>query len=119
MAINSRAKGGVGERELAALLVELGLCEHAERTAQRCGKGGTADVVGLEGIHVEVKRTEKLNIWAAMAQAVRDAVGAIPSVFHRRNRDGWMVTVRVVDLRAFAEAVVDNCSRVDRFKNSG
>ena len=70
MAINSRVKGGVGERELAALLVELGLCEHAERTAQRCGKGGTADVVGLAGIHVEVKRTEKLNIWAAMSQAV-------------------------------------------------
>lgn len=118
MAINSRAKGAVGERELAALLVELGLSDNADRTAQRCGKGGKADVEGLYGIHVEVKRTEKLNIWAAMAQAVRDAVFAVPSVWHRRNRDVWMVTVRVVDLRVFAEAVVDNCQRVDRLKKS-
>jgi hypothetical protein len=119
MAINSRDKGGVGEREVSHMLVDDGFCEHAERTAQRCGKGGTADVVGLHGVHIEVKRTEKLNIWKAMSQAVRDAVGAIPSVWHRRNRDEWLVTVRYRDLRAFSEAIVDNCRRVDRLKNSG
>lgn len=44
------------------------------RTAQYCGNTGDAsDVVGLPGIHQEVKRVERLDLEAAMAQAKHDA----------------------------------------------
>jgi uncharacterized protein YoaH (UPF0181 family) len=52
----------------------------------------------LHGVHIEVKRVERLNIHDAMAQSVRDSDGqAIPIVAHRRNHGGWMVTMRAVD----------------------
>lgn len=53
------------------------------------GTSGEADVVGIPGVHIECKRVEKLNIYTAMAQAVRDArPGEIPTVFHRKNWGG-------------------------------
>ena len=58
------------------------------------------DLVGLPGIHVEVKRVEKLNVSEAMRQAERDAerfLDGAPAVFHRRNREPWLVTMRLSD----------------------
>lgn len=96
MAKNSRAKGANGERELANLLKERGYT--ARRGQQYCGANGDADVVGLEGIHIECKRVERLNIDDAMAQAVADArEGEVPAVFHRKNRKGWLVTMSLDD----------------------
>lgn len=49
---------------------------------------------------MEVKRVERLNISQAMAQAVRDAErfkDGAPTVFHRRNREPWLVTMRLTD----------------------
>ena len=48
--------------------------EGVHRTAQCNGKleNSLADCEGLEGIHVEVKRVEQLNIDTAMEQSVRD-----------------------------------------------
>lgn len=55
-------------------------------------------MVGLPGIHIECKRVEKLNLDAAMEQAIRDArAGEIPAVFHRKNRKEWKVTLRLDD----------------------
>lgn len=96
MAKNSRAKGASGERELANLLKEHGYT--ARRGQQYCGANGDADVVGLDGIHIECKRVERLNIDEAMAQAVADArEGEKPAIFHRKNRKGWLVTMRLED----------------------
>jgi len=56
--------------------------------------------VGLPGIHVEVKRVERLNVGEAMAQAIRDAErfqDGAPVLFHRRNRRPWLVTMRLED----------------------
>lgn len=87
MTINSRAKGAKGELELAHYLTEKGFPAH--RTAQRCGKGGdSADVVaeGLEGVHIECKRTERFNLYPALRQAQADAAtGRVPVVMHRAN----------------------------------
>lgn len=106
MSINSRNKGKVGERELAERLVEIGLCESAERSA-RCGVTGAADVWGIPGVHHECKRVEKLNVEKAMDQAKGDARnGDIPAVFHRRNRGEWMVTVRMSDLAVMSARVM-------------
>ena len=96
MAKNSNAKGAAGERELANLLKENGYT--ARRGQQYCGANGDADVVGLDGIHIECKRVERLNIDDAMAQAVADAKeDEKPAVFHRKNRKGWLVTMRFED----------------------
>lgn len=68
------------------------------RTAQTNGKleQSLADCEGLEGIHIEVKRVEKLNIENAVAQAERDLTTKkekrLPIVFHRKNRKPWLAT---------------------------
>lgn len=56
-------------------------------------------MVGLPGVHIEVKRVERLNVPEAMDQATRDAdrFGGFPALFHRRSRSPWLVTMRLVD----------------------
>ncbi|MEZ3506870.1 MAG: hypothetical protein K1W10_08010 [Lachnospiraceae bacterium] len=94
--MNSRKKGAAGERELAGKLRDYGY--NARRGQQYCGANGDADVIGLPGIHIECKRVERLNIDEAMWQARRDAKGAeIPAVFHRKNGQGWLVTMKLDD----------------------
>lgn len=94
--MNSRNKGAAGERELAAKLREYGY--DCRRGQQYSGANGDADVVGLPGVHIECKRVEKLNIYDAMAQAVRDARDdETPAVFHRKNHHEWLVTMRLDD----------------------
>lgn len=90
--MNSRAKGKRGELELSRALREYGYS--CRRSVQYSGANGDADVVGLPGIHIECKRVERLDLPGAMAQAKRDArPGELPAVFHRRNREGWLVTM--------------------------
>ena len=97
MPINSRNKGKVGEREIAKILRDYGY-EDCRRGEQYCGANGDADVVGLPEIHCEIKRVEKLNVDNAIDQAVRDArAGEMPTVFHRKNRKPWLVTMRLDD----------------------
>ena len=97
--MNSRAKGAAGERELANILKEYGY--DARRGQQFSGANGDADVVGLPYIHIECKRVEALNLSKAMDQSRRDTIAAMkkeerllfPTVFHRKNKEGWMVTM--------------------------
>ena len=94
--INSRDKGARGERELSSKLKEYGY--QARRGQQFSGANGDADVVGLPGIHIECKRVERLNLYDAMAQAKSDARdGEVPTVFHRKDRCEWLVTMRLDD----------------------
>jgi hypothetical protein len=57
------------------------------------------DVVGLPGIHIEVKRVERLNIENAGDQAVSDSDGTdnLAAVFHRKKKRGWNVTMPLED----------------------
>lgn len=98
MPINSKQKGKRGELEICRLLRNYGY--DARRSVQYNGKAqaGQADVVGLPGIHMEIKRVEKLNINEAMWQARRDAKEhEIPAVFHRKNGQSWNVTMKLDD----------------------
>ena len=97
MGKSSQRKGAAGERELAAMLSAAGY---------ECQRGGSLsfgeipDVLGLPGIHIEVKRVEKLNVGEAMEQAIRDSdrmLDGMPALFHRRNRKPWLVTMRLED----------------------
>lgn len=93
---NSRQKGKRGERECASLLRQYGY--DARRGQQYCGLQGDADVVGLPDVHIEVKRTERLNIYDAYAQSKRDAKdGEVPTVWHRRNNSEWLVILSAED----------------------
>lgn len=104
----SKNKGKTGERELANKLKDYGY--NVRRSVQYNGKQeeGQPDLVGLEGIHVECKRVEKLNIYNAIDQAKRDCIAAhkdelpfsntvYPTVFHRKNNCEWLVTMRLDD----------------------
>ena len=93
----SQRNGAAGERELAAILQEYGY---------DCTRGGSLsfgevpDLSGLPGIHIEVKRVEKLNVVEAMEQSIRDSErmrDGMPALFHRRNRKPWLVTMRLAD----------------------
>lgn len=96
MSINSRSKGAKGERELAKILRDYGY--PCRRGQQYSGANGDADVVGLPNIHIEVKRRERLEIYSAIAQAVRDAKNdEKPAVFHRKNECEWLGTMRLED----------------------
>ena len=81
--MNSKQKGARGERELAGILREHGY--DCRRGQQYCGANGDADVIGLPGIHIESKRTERLNLSNAMSQAISDCKETIPTVWHRKN----------------------------------
>lgn len=90
----SRNKGKVGEREIAHILQERGYDAH--RGQQFCGANGDADVVGLPGVHIEVKRTESLSLYAALEQSTNDArEGEIPVVFHRKNHQKWVAIMEL------------------------
>lgn len=94
---SSQRKGASGERELASLLRSHGY--EIERGGS-LSFGDVPDLVGLPGVHIEVKRVERLNVSAAMEQAARDAArfhDGAPTVFHRRNRETWLVTMRLSD----------------------
>ncbi len=96
--MNSKEKGKRGEREFAQICRQYGY--DVRRTNQFCGNTGeAADCIGLDGIHCEVKRVERLNINDAMEQAIRDSKGKedYPAVFHRKNNHEWLVTMRLDD----------------------
>lgn len=113
--MNSRVKGAAGERELSAKLREYGF--DCRRGQQYHGGEDSPDVVGLPGIHIECKRVERLNIEAAMAQSRRDAEGTsdVPVVMHRRNREGWKVTMDLDDFMNLYVAATSDPVHVNRF----
>ena len=93
MGASSQRKGRGGELELACILQGRG---YAMRPGRARSYGAEADVSGLPGVHVECKRQERLRLSEAVQQAVRDAErfgDGLPAVFHRRNCEGWLVTM--------------------------
>lgn len=98
MSINSKQKGKAGELEFCHECAKYGF-DKVYRTAQTNGKleQSLADCEGLDYIHPEVKRVEKLNIYTAIQQAIRDTSAKkekkLPIVFHRKNRHKWLASM--------------------------
>ena len=93
----SQRKGADGERELAAVLREYG---YEIRRGGSMSFGEVPDLVGLPGVHIEVKRCEQVRLSEWMQQAERDSQhfkDGLPAVFHRRSREGWRVTMNLAD----------------------
>ena len=90
MGASQQRKGAAGERELAALLRQYGY------DIQRGGFvfGTVPDLVGLPGIHIEVKRAEQCRILDWMSQSKADAEkfkDGMPIVVWRKNHGEWIV----------------------------
>lgn len=69
--------------------------------------GDVPDLVGLPGIHIEVKRAEQVRLSEWMAQALRDSKrfrDGIPAVFHRRSHEVWHVTMSLSDFMTLYSA---------------
>ena len=97
MGKSSQRKGAEGERELAEKLREYG---YDIKRGGSLSFGTMPDLSGLPGVHIECKRAERLNVPAAMKQATEDAerfADGMPALFHRRNRQPWLVTLRLDD----------------------
>ena len=98
--MNVKRKGTAGENELAEILRGAGIRAYRNDqifTGGRNNPDVSAEIDGYQ-LHIEVKRVEKLNVPEAMRQAVRDAErfqDGMPALFHRRNRQPWLVTVEL------------------------
>ena len=103
---NSREKGKRGELEVAHILQARGY--EARRGQQYAGINGDADVIGLPGWHIEVKRTENFRLWSALDQAKRDAKDQeTPVVFHRKNGSSWVAVLDIDDFLDLIEEAKD------------
>lgn len=111
--MNSKAKGKRGEREFAKICREQGF--NARRSQQYAGGIDSADVIGLPGIHIEVKLRERITENDKMEfikQAMRDAAGSsnLPIVAHREDYQNWYVTMEMQDfVMMYAKAVGSEC----------
>lgn len=97
MAKASQRKGRAGELELCRILSGFG---YDVKPGVAVSFGTTPDIVGLPGIHIEVKRRENTDIAAALKQASEDARrfgDGLPAVFTRGNRQRWRVVMALDD----------------------
>ena len=82
----SREKHFRGNREFAKLCRDYGFA------AVRCVKG-QLDCCELPGLAVTVRRTERLRLDRAMADAIREANDQLPILVHRTSRQPWRITM--------------------------
>lgn len=97
MGKSQQRKGRGGELEIVKIFQAHGI---DAQPGDPVSFGSTPDVVGIPGIHPEIKRAERLNVLNAMNQAIRDSEkfhDGVPTLFHRRNRSPWLVTMRLED----------------------
>jgi hypothetical protein len=102
----SRTKGGVGEREVVALLQEAGFAR-ARRNFMSGGQGG-GDIIGVPDTHIEVKRCERVSIWDWIGQAEGDCRQTdLPMVAFRRSHSKWYGVLPFEDLIALLAEVIE------------
>lgn len=125
--INSRKKGAAGERELVHKLREMFNLD-ASTTYRGCQHSGGPDSPDVKSEemdpiwHIECKRVNRLNIWNAMLQSIRDCGGdSVPVVIHRADRQEWLLTLRLDDIIVLASKIssfVDNKNQAMKGDNN-
>jgi len=101
----SRNKGKRGELSAARELSRV-LGVPARRGQQFLGVEGKDVVVEVPGLHVVLKRTEKLSLYPAVEQGTRDAEpDEVPLVLHRRNAKPWLVILNLEDLMQLVRTI--------------
>lgn len=95
---SAQAKGRRGEIELALYLQDHG--EPQARPGDPLSFGKQPDIVGVNGLHIECKRHEKLELNKWYEQAATDAErmqDGKPVVMFRQNRREWMIVLSLSD----------------------
>ena len=101
--MNSRRKGKTGELSLVRKLKEYGY--DVRRSQQYAGANNDADVVGIDGLHIEVKYCAQGHgmTYDWIDQAKRDSKETeIAAVFHKKvskeyRGNEWLVTLTLDD----------------------
>jgi hypothetical protein len=99
MGAKAGPKGKSGEYEVRDLLTawgcEVGVVLDLSRNLLQVREGG-ADIDGVTGLEIEVKRVEAngINQWWAQVCRAADKSGKTPMLAHRRNRQPWRFRVR-------------------------
>lgn len=101
MGAMSRRKGANGERAIASAYRAKGF--DVDRVPNSGGLKVKGDLKAnddsLDGLHLEVKRQEKIQLNAWLKQAAEEAsAGEVPIVIHRRSRSPWYATLPFDDL---------------------
>lgn len=94
---SAQAKGRRGEKELADFLRERGF---DARPGAPLNFGTQADVTGIDGLHIECKRHERIELGRWYEQAQQDAQrmqDGKPAVVFRQNRKPWMIALSLSD----------------------
>lgn len=79
----SQRKGRNAELEICRVFQAHGI---PAEPGQAVSYSSTPDILGVAGVHPEIKRVERLNVPGAMAQAIRDSEkfgDGVPVLFHR------------------------------------
>ena len=104
MGVKSARKGAAGEREVMAILRDHG--DPVERGGTQ-SFGQRPDLYGLDGVHLEIKRAERAQVWAWMEQSQKDAQrfgDGVPTVIFRRSRSKWLICMDLSDFLTFYQA---------------
>jgi hypothetical protein len=92
MPVHARNKGRNGERE-ARLWLCAALSWDITAIQRDLGqtRDGGADLLGIPGLTIEVKRQETLNVhaWWRQVNRAADNVGNTPVLMYRQNRGKW------------------------------
>jgi len=102
--LNSCAKGKAGEREVIRMLRQY--WPDACRNLDQCREVSDtldvkSDALNTAGVHFQIKRVEKLNVWEALRQANSEASQFdIPVLAFRRNRGEWYGALPLDELLA-------------------
>lgn len=93
--INSRRKGANFERTISNIFRENGFdTKRGVQFSQGSYGLTSSDVEGVNGLHIECKAVETLNLFKAMEQSRRDAKDdEIPVVIHKKNRTPILVSL--------------------------
>ena len=98
---NNKRKGSAGEREAAHALNAVLPHAKARRSVQYALHHTAADLVceGLDGVMIEVKRKQSMNIHKVMAESLAHCTDAmLPVILHRKDNEEWLLTIRLKDL---------------------
>lgn len=102
---NNRERGKRGERDARDAIRSVWGLRGSYRAAQSAGSL-SADLGGTGDLHVEVKLRKSLAVYEFIEQAVRDAKDVkVPVVLMRRDRDEWLVMLRMSDTLRFIKAL--------------
>lgn len=104
MGASGKRKGAAGERQACALLgtmlsgrttvgpngAPVAYLEHLQRNLDQVRSGGS-DIMGIDGLCIEVKRCETLTVgtWWQQVNRAADEAQRLPVLMYRQNRRAW------------------------------